>query len=1096
MLDTLKKKVRYWWLYPALFCLLSAAILGAGRLYLHHARESALRAALDELRHIADFKAEQVARWREVRLNIANTLVINPAVAQWLDKLVQDSSNATIRAEVYLWMQKMEGRFGYGDAALVAASGQVVLAVKPDADLLLPPVREALVEADRTGLPQLSDLYLTTNAQPARMVLAVPFAPPTAPAGGPCSCRLLIRINPYQYLFKLLKMWPVPSASGEILLVRREQDAAVVLNELRFGEGTALQLRVPLTNTLQPCAQAVLGQREMADGVDYRGAQVLAAITAVPKSPWFLVAKQNRQEVLAGLAGVDRLTWGVMAGAIVCVGLLLGLLAFSAWLHTVRREGEWAAEFRGLFDHVGDVVFVKNLQGQVLMANTTAVERYGYSQEEWKRIRTPDLFAPEELARLPAVQQTLAREGQVVFETVHMHKDGKRMPVEVNVRSTMFRGEPAEVGVIRDITARRQAEAELDKQRQLLLTLINTLPDLIYIKDAQHRFLLANASTARHLNVATPDDLRGWADQDFFPVHVAAKFTHDEQTVMQTGQPLIAQEEQVVWPNGATEWLSSTKVPLCARDGRVIGVIGIGHDITTVKHLTDKLQAAFERSVGLELAINRSPAVVCLRQSGLESPLDYVSDNVRRWDYRAEDLCGQTAVPWIHPDDRARVRAEIHQHLAAHTPEFMLAYRLLTHSGEVRWVEDHTRVASDGAGAIKQAQSLLIDVTEHRVLAEKLQQAQKLETIGRLAGGIAHDFNNLLQVILGFAELLAGDLVADEKHCRDVREIQTAAQRARDLTNRLLAFSRKQMILPTVTDFNALLVGEREVLARVLGETVEVQTELAPDLWPVKVDQGQIRQIILNLAANAREAMPRGGRLTLSTRNLTFHEEDVPLHPDVRPGRFVCCAIADTGSGMSADVRAHIFEPFFTTKPTGQGAGLGLAMAYGIVKQHDGWIHVYSQHGSGSTFKIYLPALPGGAPVSPEGTATPQLSGLRILLLEDEDGVRNLACRLLRKRDCVVFPARHVAEADALWQQEHGRFDVILSDVVLPDGNGLDFVERCTAGGTRPVIILASGYTDERVRWPVIAQRGYHFLQKPYPVSDLIHLLVTKAVRA
>lgn len=310
MLDTLKKKVRFWWLYLALFCLLSAAILGAGRLYLHHARESALRTALDELRHIADFKAEQVARWREVRLNIANTLVINPAVAQWLDTLVQNPSNASVRAEVFLWMQKMEGKFGYGDAALVSASDQVVLAVKPDADLLLPPVREALAEADRTGLPQLSDLYLTTNAQPARMVLAVPFAPPVAPAGAPCSCRLLIRINPYQYLFKLLKMWPVPSASGEMLLVRRESDAAVVLNELRFGAGSALHVRVPLTDTRRLCAQAVLGQRELADGVDYRGERVLAAFQAVPKSPWFLVAKQNRQEVLEGLAGVDRLAWG------------------------------------------------------------------------------------------------------------------------------------------------------------------------------------------------------------------------------------------------------------------------------------------------------------------------------------------------------------------------------------------------------------------------------------------------------------------------------------------------------------------------------------------------------------------------------------------------------------------------------------------------------------------------------------------------------------------------------------------------------------------------------------------------------------------
>lgn len=1098
MLDSLKKLVRFWWLYPALFCLLALALLAAGRQFIHHARAAAVQSALADLHHIADFKAEQVARWRDVRMNIANTLVINPAVAQWLDKAVQEPGQTAVREEVFAWMKKMEGKLGYGDAALVTDEGRVVLSIKPDTDVMPAAVSQAVAGACQTGTPYLSDLYQTTNALPARMMLAVPFVVPTKTGTTACPFRLLVRINPYEYLFKLLKTWPVPSTSGEILLLRREQDDALVLNEPRFRAGAALQFRASLQQVQRPCVQAVLGQREMADGLDYRGERVLAAMTAIPKSPWFLVVKQDRSEVLAEADGLVRMAWWGMLAALVGVALLLGLLAFSVWLQSVRREGEWTAEFRQLFDHVGDVVFVKNIQGQVLMANATAVERYGYSPEEWLQIRTTDLFVPEELARLPAAQQTLAREGQVVFETIHKRKDGVRMPVEVNVRRTTFRGAPAEVGVIRDISARRQAEAELDKQRQLLLTLINTLPELVYVKDAQHRILLANTSLARHLNVATPDALRHRTDHDFFPAGVADKYTAVEQSVMRSGQPLIAQEEQVVFPNGATEWLSTTKAPLRDSDGRVIGVIGIGHDITALRLLTDKLQAAFERSVGLELAINRSPAVVCLRRSGLDSPLDYISDNVRRWGYRPEDLCGQTELPWILAEDRARIRAEVHQHLSVHAPEFMLSYRLLTDTGEVRWIEDHTRVASDGAGAIKQAQSLLIDVTEYRQLTEKLQQAQKLETIGRLAGGIAHDFNNLLQVILGFAELLAGDLAPEDKHRRDVREIQTAAERARDLTNRLLAFSRKQMILPTITDLNALILGERELLKRVLGETVAVQTELASALWPVKVDQGQLQQILLNLAANAREAMPQGGRLTLSTRNLTFHEEDVALHPDMRPGQFVCCSISDTGSGMSAEARAHIFEPFFTTKPTGQGTGLGLAMAYGIIKQHDGWIHVYSQQGSGTTFKLYLPALPADVPAAGLAAADPgtRLAGLRILLLEDEDGVRNLACRILRKRDCLVFPARIVAEAEALWQQERGLFDVILSDVVLPDGNGLDFVERCAAGGTQPLIILSSGYTDERARWPLITQRSYRFLQKPYPASELLQLLATAVVRA
>jgi PAS domain S-box-containing protein len=957
VLDTLKKMVRFWWLYPALFCLLSAAILGAGRFYIHHTRESALRTALDELRHIADFKAEQVARWREVRLNIANTLVINPAVAQWLDRLVQDPSNATIRAEVFLWMQKMEGRFGYGDAALVSASGQVVLAVKPDADLLLPPVREALAEADQTGLPQLSDLYLTTNTQPARMVLAVPFAPPTAPAGSPCSCRLLIRINPYQYLFKLLKMWPVPSASGEILLVRREPDAAVVLNELRFGEGTALQLRVPLANTQRPCAQAVLGQREMADGVDYRGERVLAAITAVPKSPWFLVAKQNRKEVLAGLAGVDRLTWAAMAGAIVCVGLLLGLLAFSAWLHTVRREGEWAAEFRRLFDHVGDVVFVKNVDGQILMANTTAVERYGYSQEEWKQIRTPDLFAPEELARLPAVQQTLAREGQVVFETVHVRKDGQRMPVEVNVRRTTFRGEPAEVGVIRDITARKYGEEQLRLQSAALSAAAN-------------------------------------------------------------GIVITDHAGKVIWAN-----------------------------------------SAFSAMTGYELGEVQGKTLDLLRSN--QHPPEYYA-----------------------------------QLAAAFRDGTVWSGELVNRRKDGRLFTDTTTVTPvrNSAGEVTHFIEINQDVTEQRALQQQYLQAQKMESIGRLAAGIAHDFNNQLQGILGFSDLLRRSMPEEDERRADVDEIRKAAYAAANLTRQLMAFGRRQALDMQVLDINRLINDGHKMYQRLFGEDIAFRLELEPDIERIRADPGQLDQVLMNLFINARDAMPNGGSVTISTANTTLGARDVGQWTDARPGRFVVLAIADTGMGMPPEVRAHIFEPFFTTKSKHQGTGLGLATVYGLAQQHGGWVHVYSEVGQGSTFKVYIPAFASteASVVAPGPVVSePYLAGhgQRVLLVEDEAGVRELALRILRQNNYIVTAAGSVGEALKLHAEAPAPFELLLSDVVLPDGNGLELVEQLLVKQPGLRVVMASGYTDERSRWPAIQARGLRFIPKPYPAAALLRLL-------
>ena len=1089
--ESFKKHDRFGWFYLALFILLSSLILLAGQVFISHARESLFQQALYDVRHIAAFKAEQVARWRIVRLNTGNALAINPAVAQWLGKLVQEPTNAALGGEILLWMKKMEGRYGYGDGALVTSTGAVVLAVKPNAAVLSDETRRAMLAATNTGAPVLSDLYLTTNALPARMALVVPFALPGAARAEPQIFHLLIRVNPYEYLFKLLQAYPVPTTSAEILLVRREQDHVLFLNESRFQKGTALSFRLPLSMTNNPAVQAVLGQTECADGVDQRGAHTLSAMIPIEKSPWFLVVKQDRDEVLAGLNHMYQLAWVAMLMAIAGVGFLLSLLALGSRLHSMRQAVAVETEFHRLLDHIGDTVFVKDAQGQVLLTNAMACQLYGYSHEEWRNLKTSDLLMPDELPRLPELAQRLERDGQIVFEVKHRRKDGTPIPVEVNVRRTVFRGQLADVAIIRDITKRRQTEADFDKQAQLLLTLINALPDVIYIKDPQHRFMLANNALAQHMGVASPSDLLGKTDHDFLAKDLADRFMTEERAVMTSGRPEVNHEERILWPDGRSGWFLISKVPLRDHAGQVVGLVGIGHNVTQRKQLAEQLQSAYERSVGLETAINRSPVVVVLRRSGLDSPLEYVSENVYRWGYRAEDLIGQPTLPWIHQDDVERVSREIQQQLALRATEFMLSYRLMTGDGEVRWVEDHTRVLGDATGAVKQAQSLIIDVTTHRELEQELQQAQKMETIGRLAGGIAHDFNNLLQVILGFSELLATDMPETDVHRRDVREIQTAAQRAKELTSRLLAFSRKQMIMPTITDLNLIIASEREMLARILGEDIKVQTDLTVALWPVKVDQGQMQQIILNLAVNARDAMPEGGRFVLTTRNVTFGEVDTVLHSGTRAGRFVCLAISDTGVGMTPEVRAHLFEPFFTTKAPGQGTGLGLAMTYGIVKQHEGWIHVYSQLGQGSTLKLYLPAVTDAtdATPAPAAQAGEPVGNQRVLLVEDEDGVRNLAARILRARGYLVTPARNAAEAEAIWSKAEGQFDVVLSDVVLPDGNGLDLVERWTSSGSRSGIILSSGYTDERARWPHIAERGYLFLQKPYPASELLRIM-------
>ena len=379
------------------------------------------------------------------------------------------------------------------------------------------------------------------------------------------------------------------------------------------------------------------------------------------------------------------------------------------------------------------------------------------------------------------------------------------------------------------------------------------------------------------------------------------------------------------------------------------------------------------------------------------------------------------------------------------------------------------------------------DVTREQLLERQVRQAQKMEAVGQLASGVAHDFNNLLQAILGFADLLLVDIPEGDRKRDDVLEIIRSGQRAASLTKQLLAFSRQEISKPTVVDLNTVIENAQKMLRRLLGEDIRITLELANTLPPIMADLGQIDQIIMNLCINARDAMPGGGRLTISTVCQLFDEASMVNLPEAQPGRYVCMAVSDTGTGMSPEVQARLFEPFFSTKGPGKGSGLGLAVIYGIVKQHSGWVNVYSKEGQGSTFKIYLPANALAVATDEEKPVAAQPGkGERILLIEDDPPIRNMAARVLGEAGYAVQSAGTSAEGIALFEREHGQFDLVVSDVVLPDQNGIATTEHLQQLNPHLAVVLCSGYTDERSRWRAIEEKKYIFLQKPYPLADLL----------
>jgi signal transduction histidine kinase len=390
--------------------------------------------------------------------------------------------------------------------------------------------------------------------------------------------------------------------------------------------------------------------------------------------------------------------------------------------------------------------------------------------------------------------------------------------------------------------------------------------------------------------------------------------------------------------------------------------------------------------------------------------------------------------------------------------------------------------------ALRRALREVEERAQRKQLEHQLRQAQKMEAIGRLAGGIAHDFNNMLTVINGYSEMLLQSLNSDDPMHGNVEEIKQAGERAASLTRQLLSFSRKQVLDLKVLDLNTVAAGLETMLQRLIGEDIDLVTLLKPGLGRVKADQGQVGQVLMNLVVNARDAMPRGGKLTIETANVELDEAYARQHVDAQPGPYVLLAVSDTGCGMDEETQSRIFEPFFTTKEQGKGTGLGLPTVYGIVQQSGGHIWVHSEVGRGTTFKIYLPRVDSDVTTNEPGAVnTKVLSGTEtILLVEDEAEVRHLVRAILGKSGYVVLEANHSAEAVRICGGYNGKIHLMVTDVVMPGMSGRELAERVNFSRPTMKVLFVSGYTDDAIIRHGVLETGVAFLQKPFTPDALL----------